>query len=76
MNSLTAHAVLYPNDDGSYDIRSLHSSRDCAINSIPVFEGRLVAGIAEVELLQPAPSGMQLRIQHAAATESAHALPA
>lgn len=66
MNVSIAHAVVYLNDDGSYTLPSLHTSRDCAINSMSVLEGRVVAGIAEVQLLPGTLSGMQLRLQQTA----------
>lgn len=66
MNVSTAHAVVYLNDDGSYTLPSLHTSRDCAINSMSVLEGRVVAGIAQVQLLPGTLSGMQLRLQQTA----------
>lgn len=66
MNVSTAHAIVYLNDDGSYTLPSLHTTRDCAIDSISVLEGRLVAGIAQVQMLPGTLSGMQLRLRHTA----------
>ncbi len=61
------YVVVYENEDGTLSPSdTIYSTPECAVDSIPVFEGRRCHGVSavDVNLIEDAPSAMRYRLAH------------